>query len=53
MVSTISESYIFIFFVGGLLKSVVGTPARNIENCPQSSVNCRRKVLRALRLLQA
>ena len=45
--------HIFIFLVGGLLKSVEGTPARNIENWPQSSVNCRRKVLRALRLLQA
>ena len=48
-----SESYIFIFLAGGLLKSVEGTPARNIENCPHNSVSCRRKVLRAFKLLQA
>ena len=53
IVSGISEIYIFIFLDGGLLNSVEGTPARNMENCPQSSVSCRRNVLSALRLLQA
>ena len=52
-VSGISEIYIFIFLDGGLLNSVEGTPARNMENWPQSSVSCRRNVLSALRLLQA